>query len=746
MVRSFVRSGLVVCAVILTLLSPSAVEAQPGGAGGADRRIVSLSIGEPDPTGAAEECLIWEIKAGNVSSAPEDHSVEIVVLIDGTQVASTTQTAIQQFATECTLGVGCGTGSCGSWSTGIELVEAFCREEGSGTSVDCFCGPLFVTPLPPISPQPGDEITVMMFPASGSLPDPDASNDTWTWIFDGPVPGPNRSVQAVEVVPSPTGGSMVRVDVHHESGPTAVPIPFGTEIEAFVNGVAVTSVQYPYKLDADLSSCDGALACITPDGCALWTPPATPAVAGTCLFSNGQQQCACTLAWQGEVPIPGLVPGDELTIRLRPIPGSVPDLPGLTADDEILTIIPLPATSNRRLGTLATRPGSTPGSVIVTAYWEGLVDPSTMTQDLTADLELSVNGVVRQTVTAIALSLGASDCTVSGSCSGGQCGSWDNGVLVGDGTCRDTSMSPGVTDCACGFWFATEFPEETIAAGDQISLVLTPAPGSQPDSNTTDDFFSLTYDGGTVAPNRRIAALSRSDNPSGGTDLDFEIVLERGPSSVPLDLSFAVEIYNSNSLGTAEIEFVEVATGSESLTSCDGPLACGSPPDGCALWTIAQVPVGGTCQFSPSQQNCLCSYSIAYVFDAVPIDPDEGVIIVLRPLPGALPELPGFPDDEEEVDPTTAENDFVRGDCNADGGYDIGDAIALLAELFSSGAPGPCADACDSNDDGGKDIGDAVYILASLFSSGPFPGDPVTACGLDPTPDALDCASFPPCD
>ena len=88
--------------------------------------------------------------------------------------------------------------------------------------------------------------------------------------------------------------------------------------------------------------------------------------------------------------------------------------------------------------------------------------------------------------------------------------------------------------------------------------------------------------------------------------------------------------------------------------------------------------------------------------------------------------------------------EFVRGDCNADGGFNIADSIFLLAALFSGGPAGTCLDSCDANDDGGINIADAIYALAALFSGGPAPTP--TSCGIDPTDtDPLDCASFPPC-
>jgi hypothetical protein len=88
---------------------------------------------------------------------------------------------------------------------------------------------------------------------------------------------------------------------------------------------------------------------------------------------------------------------------------------------------------------------------------------------------------------------------------------------------------------------------------------------------------------------------------------------------------------------------------------------------------------------------------------------------------------------------------FSRGDTNGDGGFDIADAINLLTYLFGSGSVS-CLSACDGNDDGGVDVADAITILAALFGGGELPPTPGPGrCGLDPTPDGLDCASFPPC-
>ncbi len=87
---------------------------------------------------------------------------------------------------------------------------------------------------------------------------------------------------------------------------------------------------------------------------------------------------------------------------------------------------------------------------------------------------------------------------------------------------------------------------------------------------------------------------------------------------------------------------------------------------------------------------------------------------------------------------------FIRGDTNRDGQCNIADVINLLSFLFVGGNCS-CMDACDVNDDGQVNIADAIFKLTFLFTQGVAPPAPYPGCGPDPTPDNLDCASFPPC-
>ena len=88
---------------------------------------------------------------------------------------------------------------------------------------------------------------------------------------------------------------------------------------------------------------------------------------------------------------------------------------------------------------------------------------------------------------------------------------------------------------------------------------------------------------------------------------------------------------------------------------------------------------------------------------------------------------------------------FIRGDANGDGSPNVADAVSILGELFSGGAPGPCEAASDVNDDGAKNVADPVALLGFLFSGGAAPPAPFPACGVDPTPDLLPCVSSPLC-
>jgi hypothetical protein len=90
---------------------------------------------------------------------------------------------------------------------------------------------------------------------------------------------------------------------------------------------------------------------------------------------------------------------------------------------------------------------------------------------------------------------------------------------------------------------------------------------------------------------------------------------------------------------------------------------------------------------------------------------------------------------------------FRRGDPNGDGFLEVSDAVYLLRKLFGGELPGlACQKSADLNDDGALNITDPLRLLNYLLLGGAQPASPFGACGLDPTPDGLTCASYPVCE
>jgi hypothetical protein len=89
---------------------------------------------------------------------------------------------------------------------------------------------------------------------------------------------------------------------------------------------------------------------------------------------------------------------------------------------------------------------------------------------------------------------------------------------------------------------------------------------------------------------------------------------------------------------------------------------------------------------------------------------------------------------------------FRRGDANADTELDLSDAVFTLSYLFVGGPAPGCLQSADADDTDEVDLTDAIYLLNFLFLAGPEPRAPFAACGLDPTPGALVCITYPPCE
>lgn len=203
-----------------------------------------------------------------------------------------------------------------------------------------------------------------------------------------------------------------------------------------------------------------------------------------------------------------------------------------------------------------------------------------------------------------------------------------------------------------------------------------------------------------------------------------------------------------NANGTVDSD--EVAQGTAQDSNADGLLdECEDPPpDFSACGTL--VAMGG-CLFLelPSGeiyyvQNTTGFQAGAQVLVEGTLDPSCAVLVeIVCPVPAVLAGCIG-PNTIESCQPPV----FHRGDANGDGEIEISDAILILSFLFLGGTAPGCLDAADAQDNGVLEITDGVKILGYLFLGGPppeLPGPPPLPCGVDPTADELDCASYPSC-
>jgi hypothetical protein len=228
-----------------------------------------------------------------------------------------------------------------------------------------------------------------------------------------------------------------------------------------------------------------------------------------------------------------------------------------------------------------------------------------------------------------------------------------------------------------------------MSPGDEIMVLLRPAPGALPDSDESDDLHILTFDGDPVFWNRTITLIEIV--PSAGLilpDSFFDVWVEcysEAHYEGGLNLSASMEL-RVNDVSHASLPLLL----NDSVWSyCD--------PECTADCVFNGTVPAGSCVSAPF--DCICQMTpSSVVFPSVPLEPDDELTVILRPVPGALPELPGFPDDEET-------RPVCPWDCG-DGDFVVGilDFLAMLAQWGQPGVP------CDF-DGGGVGVTDFLKLL-----------------------------------
>ncbi len=336
---------------------------------------------------------------------------------------------------------------------------------------------------------------------------------------------------------------------------------------------------------------------------------------------------------------------------------------------------------NRKVEGISILPDPSSGRSAIRVYYSLLGgDTPTAPQDYATDILVMVNGVLRDQQ-RIPLVVGPGGET-SG-CAGIGCLTHQACICCNIG---------GDVVCLCGGWIAPSEPwHATLEPEDIIEVLLRPAPGAVPERDTSDDAHFQVFRDRDVFWNRRLDPGSIAPSPGGqGREFDvfFDIDVETNYDG-NLNLAADVEVLvNGTSHGTFPTGFPENLASNQ----------CGDCGIYCAYFDSGDP--AGICD-TIGGNNCGCTVDDIIgrgVIRAVPAEPGDVIEVILRPAPGALPELPGFGDDEE--------SSRCIGDLDGDGLIAFGDILKILA------AWGPCA-GCpeDLNGNDVVEFGDLLLVL-----------------------------------
>ena len=333
-----ISKSIAVACVGLSLAAASGAGAQPLDW---NRKVVAIAA---EPTGSAglfDVTVAWKVQANKVL-AQLDLSTNVQLFVNTTPVGEVPNDITIDNGQGCLPG-GASCGSlCGDGTINGANASLTCFEDGecSGATCDCECGVFLSATFPGIGLSAGDAVVVILVAASGALPDIDTSDDTRTLAFDGDPVFWNRRIVAVDLVPVAGGGlGDHQVNVTWNFGASGVghQIRLSTLVDVLVNGVVVVGgfqacgdqITMP---PSSCFACDG-----TSCGIATCGGGSVPTSCRQIEDVYDLIACGCGADDQSDtIPqIISLTPGDEVIVLLRPAPGALPELPGLTEDDEL---------------------------------------------------------------------------------------------------------------------------------------------------------------------------------------------------------------------------------------------------------------------------------------------------------------------------------------------------------------------------------------------------------------------------
>ncbi|MCA9286012.1 MAG: hypothetical protein KDA22_12385 [Phycisphaerales bacterium] len=312
--------------------------------------ILNRRIGEvavlPSPTGGWNFQVLWTVEANGTSAGANQGTTIAVFVGSGAEVPVATATvAVNLDFTDGLCGITGCTGGCGGGFIDGVFNTMLCLEDPPCPAGNCDCTcrfPWITSNIPGIDLSPGDEITVILYPASGAMPENDESDDARTFVFDGEPRFWNVGLGPAQKEPV-AGSDLFNIVGSWEIGERG--IQGMAELTPIIQLVVNGSVQAQYDacsgnpwILAPGNACPGGGGCSS-DECAT----------GSCAGSNVVLHCKLAKCLEGAIQccictsdpqffvIPNvlLLPNDEVKLVLMPAPGALPTLPGFEDDDSV---------------------------------------------------------------------------------------------------------------------------------------------------------------------------------------------------------------------------------------------------------------------------------------------------------------------------------------------------------------------------------------------------------------------------
>jgi len=281
--------------------------------------------------------------------------------------------------------------------------------------------------------------------------------------------------------------------------------------------------------------------------------------------------------------------------------------------------------------------------------------------------------------------------------------------------------------CGCGNVFVLGVPVGvSLSPGDEITVILYPAPGAKPEFNDGDDDRSLKFSGRETTWERRVTSIEKKEVRDGLYDVRVSVGAKVNFDG-KLDLDTEMTLLVNGKRSASELAPFDNLIWAACTGACEGAVCAKLNSGDAGAACVKEEHINGP--------TCYCNTDSlgSHVFEGIALKPGDEVSVMLFPARGALPDLP----------PTKAETPastpvFLRGDAGGNGAVEMADAIFILGWQFL-GSRGPdCPDAADVNDDGQVNIGDPIELLSGLFLGGSPPPPPGPFdCGVDPTEDKL---------